>query len=672
MACRDTCESPPTPQQSNTLLRKAVVAGLLGGILLLLGLFNGLPVLTSETGRIVWGGVGLLTLIVMIYAGGHFYLGAWRAFRAHAATMDTLIAVGTGAAWLFSMSVVMWPDHIPTLAQHAYFQASAVIIALVNLGAALEVRARGKTAQAIKRLIDLQPKMARVIRDQTEIEIPIEAVIIGNQLRVRPGERIAVDGHVLEGESHIDESMLTGEPMPVHKKVGDLVSAGTLNKTGSFIFKATRIGQETALANIVRLVKQAQNTKPAIARLADVVSAYFVPAVMIIAVLVALLWFNFGPRPALAYMLVCAMTVLIIACPCALGLASPISVIVGIGKAAEQGILIRHGHALQVLNQLTTVVLDKTGTVTQGQPTVVAQYTVAHQDDKTLLQWAASVEKGSEHPLAVAISQAASDQNVTPLPCSAFEAIAGMGVRARVGTQQVLLGNDKLMQQHQIDLTPVHRQAVAWATEGKTPVYIALDQKIAGLLAIADPIKIDSKEAIAAMQQRGLNVLMLTGDNHATASVVAKQAGITRFLSDVLPQDKSKAIAKLQEKGEVVAMVGDGINDAPALTQADVGFAIGTGTDVAIESANVTLMQGSLYSVVDTLQISKATLRNIKQNLWGAFFYNGLGIPIAGGILFPWWHLLLNPMVAGAAMALSSFTVVSNANRLRWFKVKRK
>ncbi len=666
----NTNEENQELQHYRRLLLKTFVAGILGIPLFLFGLANSLPNLSTTTGQIAWIFIGLATLAVMFYSGGHFYRGAWRSFWAHTATMDTLIGLGTGAAWLFSMIVVLFPNSVPSLAQHAYFEASAIIIALVNLGAALEMRARGKTSEAIKRLIGLQPKTARIIRDEKELDIPIEQVAVEDVIRVRPGEKIPIDGLITEGHSAVDESMLTGEPLPVEKNVGDEVVGGTLNKTGSFIFKATRIGKDTALAQIVSLVKQAQNSKPPIARLADLISAFFVPSVLIIAVIAALVWFDLGPDPKIAYMLVSAMTVLIIACPCALGLASPISVMVGVGKAAESGILIRNGDALQESGNLTTVVLDKTGTITEGQPSVTALHPVNGWDETTLLQWAASIEKGSEHPLAAAIVKAAADKNLSLLSHETFEAVAGHGIRAQLSGKSMLFGNRKLMEDNDIDLLQLPKIADQLASKGQTPMYLATDGQIAGIVSVADPIKTDSQAAISSMQQLGLKVVMITGDNQLTAQAIAKQAGIDHFFAEVLPQDKSEKIAELQRNGEVVGMVGDGINDAPALAKANVGFAIGTGTDVAIESADITLMRGSLQGVVDAIAISKATLNNIKQNLFGAFIYNGLGIPVAAGILYPFIGLLLNPMIAGAAMAMSSLTVVSNANRLRWLRVK--
>jgi len=650
------------------LLRKAMVAGAVGAPLFLFGMLGWLPELATTAGQWFWLLVGLATLFVLYYSGRHFFTGAWNSFCAHNANMDTLIALGTGSAWLYSMLVAIFPGMVPSLAQHAYFEAAVIIIALINLGSALEMRARGKTSEAIQRLIGLQPKTARVVRDGEEIDIPIEEVTLGELLRVRPGEKLPVDGVIIEGHSNLDESMLTGEPMPIEKSQGDEVVGGTMNKSGTFLFRATHIGKDTALARIIEMVRQAQNSKPAIGRLADKIASLFVPTVLIIAVITFLLWFNFGPEPRLGYMLVATMTVLIIACPCALGLATPISVMVSVGKAAEYGILIRNGEALQVSGKLTAVVLDKTGTVTEGIPAVTAVITSDNWSENQLLQLAASIEVGSEHPLAEAVVASARERELKLSDTKGFQAIAGHGIQAQVGNNTVFFGNRKLMDDNQIELGEFIQEAATLATAAQTPIYLAVDGKAAGIIAISDPIKKDSHQAIDRLHAIGLKVVMLTGDNKVTAQAVAKVVGIDEVIAEVLPENKANEVARLQQQGEVVGMVGDGINDAPALARADVGFAIGTGTDVAIESADVTLMRGSLHGVADAIAISSATVRNIKQNLFGAFIYNSLGIPIAAGILFPFIGLLLNPMIAGAAMALSSFTVVSNANRLRWFR----
>ncbi|MBI3772078.1 MAG: copper-translocating P-type ATPase [Gammaproteobacteria bacterium] len=648
------------------LLKQSVAAAVIGVPLFLMDTLGVMPHVMDH--QAFWASVSLVTLWVLYYSGARFFRGAWKAFKAHNANMDTLIALGTGSAWVYSTLIVINPDWVPEQAQHVYFEAAAIIIALINLGSALEMRARGKTSEAIKRLIGLQPKTARVLRDGRELDIPIEEIGLDETLRVRPGEKIAVDGVIIDGHSNVDESMLTGEPIPIEKHVGDHVVGGTLNKSGSFLFRATHIGSDTALARIIELVRQAQNSKPSIGRLADRISAIFVPTVLIIAILTFLAWYNFGPEPKVAYVLVATMTVLIIACPCALGLATPISIMVGVGKAAEFGILIRNGEALQRAGQLTTIVLDKTGTVTQGRPAVTALIPLAHSNETELLQYAASLELGSEHPLAEAIVEAARERNLTLHNAGQFAAIAGHGVAGRVQERNVLLGNRKLMLDRKIDISVLSNDMERLAAQAQTPMFVAVDGRAIGIISVADPIKPDSKAAIARLHAIGIKVVMLTGDNRATAQAVAAAVGIDTVIAEVLPQDKTNHIAALQQQGEIVGMVGDGINDAPALARADVGLAIGTGTDVAIESADVTLMRGSLHGVADAIAISRATMRNIKQNLFGAFIYNSLGIPVAAGVLYPIFGLLLNPMIAGAAMAMSSVTVVSNANRLRWYR----
>lgn len=652
------------------LLRDMTIALSVGVPLMLYGLFVGEMTVTSTAEQMAWLLVGLLTLAVMIFSGRHFYVGAWQSFKNHAANMDTLIALGTGTAWLYSMVVVLAPHLLPVMARHIYFEATAMIIGLINLGLALELKARSRTSEAIKRLIGLQPKTARIIRDGEEIDIAIEQVVLNDLVRVRPGEKVPVDGEVTEGHTAIDESMLTGEPIPVEKTAGAEVVAGTINKTGSIVFKATRVGKNTALAQIINMVKRAQNSKPPIGRLADVISAYFVPIIMIIAIVSALAWLNFGPEPALAYAVVSATTVLIIACPCALGLATPMSVMVGVGKAAEAGVLIRNGEALQTSSKITAMILDKTGTITLGAPKVTDIITAEGFEEQRVLQLAGSLESGSEHPLAMAVVESARERGLQLLQVSQFNAIAGHGVEARVDSARLLFGNEKLMKKQGIDLGDFVNQAQQLAAEAKTPMYFAVDEKLAAIIAVADPVKDDSIAAIKRLQDSGIRVVMLTGDNHATAKAVAAKVGIKEFFAEVLPEDKSKKVQELQMQGEVVGMTGDGINDAPALAIAHVGFAIGTGTDVAIESADITLMRGSLHGLADAIAVSKATLRNIKQNLFGAFIYNTAGVPFAAGVLYPFFGLLLSPVVAGAAMAFSSLTVVTNANRLRLFKAQ--
>ena len=621
----------------------------------------------------IWLAIGLLTLAVLATAGRHFFVGAWKAFRNHNANMDTLIALGTGAAWLYSMAVVLIPAALPEAARHVYFEASAMIIGLINLGQALEVRARGKTSEAVKRLLDLGAKTARVVRDgpnheKREQDIPVEQVQTDDILRVRPGEKIAVDGIVEEGESRLDESMLTGEPMPVSKTIGDTVSAGTLNEGGTLLYRATAVGKDTALSRIVALVKKAQGSKPPIGRLADDVSAVFVPTIMLIAVVAAMAWFNLGPEPRITHMLISATTVLIIACPCALGLATPMSVMVGVGKAAEHGILIREGDALQTSSKLDTIVLDKTGTITEGKPALTDILCAEGQQEDHLLQLAASLESGSEHPLARAILEAAQQRDISPDRADNFQALNGKGVSATLNGKSYRLGNRRWLESEGIT---ANLDSSSLTERGATPLFLAEGNTLLGILGVADRIKEDSRDAIARLKDQGLTVVMITGDIQASADAIAKQVGVDQVMAEVLPEDKAKKVKALQDKGRIVAMVGDGINDAPALAQADVGFAIGTGTDVAIESAAITLMGGSLHGVADAMAISSATVRNIKQNLFGAFIYNSLGVPVAAGVLYPLTGSLLSPVIAGAAMSLSSVTVVSNANRLRLFKPQR-
>ncbi|WP_165721382.1 MULTISPECIES: heavy metal translocating P-type ATPase [unclassified Pseudoalteromonas] len=649
------------------LMRNMILALGVGAPLMIYGLIFDMSV-TTDTQRMAWFLVGIVTLVVMAISGKQFYNGAWQAFKNHAANMDTLIALGTGTAWLYSMFVVIAPNLLPEVARHVYFEASSMIIGLISLGLAFEVKARGRTSQAIKRLIGLQPKTARVIRDGQEQDIDISDVVKNDEVRVRPGEKIPVDGDVIEGSSTVDESMLTGEPMAVSKKTGDKVVAGSINKSGTLLFKATHIGSETTLANIINMVKRAQNSKPSIGRLADVISGIFVPTVMIIAVLAGLAWLNFGPEPSIAYAVVAITTVLIIACPCALGLATPMSVMVGIGKAAESGILIRNGESLQTTSKITTMILDKTGTITQGTPQVTDVVTFNNSDENTVMQRVASLESSSEHPLAEAITAHAKKQGLALSKVADFNAITGKGVTGSVDGQTLLFGNKALMDKYDVAVDDATEQAQTLASDAKTPMYFASNNKLQAIIAVADPIKEDSVEAIKRLQDKGIHLVMLTGDNKATAQAVAKQVGIDDFIAEVMPDDKVNEVTKRQANGEIVGMTGDGINDAPALAQADVGFAIGTGTDVAIESADITLMRGSLHGLADAIAVSSATILNIKQNLFGAFIYNVAGIPIAAGVLYPFFGILLNPVVAGAAMALSSLTVVSNANRLRFFK----
>ena len=647
------------------LIKMAISLGLGLGLMIWGMGFGSMTVTNANQG--VWLGLGALTLMVMAATGGHFYSGAWKAFRHHNANMDTLIALGTGTAWLYSIVVASVPEALPEMARHVYFEASAMIIGLINLGQALELRAKGKTSEAVRRLLDLRAKTARVLRNNQEQDIPVEQVRPGDRIRVRPGEKLPVDGVILEGATRIDESMLTGEPMPVSKGEGDDISAGTLNTHGGFVYEATRVGSDTALAQIIRLVKKAQGSKPAIGRLADRISSVFVPSVMLIAVISALAWYNVGPEPAVVHMMVAATTVLIIACPCALGLATPMSVMVGVGKAAEYGALIRQGDALQSAGKLNLVILDKTGTITEGRPAVTRIHAV-DGDESHLLSLAAGLEQHSEHPLADAVVSRARDQGIPFASVTDFQALNGKGVIGRLENHTLRLGNRRWLENEGLELPSLDEAAQAITEEAGTPLFLALDSKVLGVIGVADAIKADSRAAITRLKEAGIKVMMVTGDLDATAKAIAAEAGIDQYQAEVLPENKAEIVSAMRGKGYTVAMVGDGINDAPALAAADVGFAIGTGTDVAIESAGITLMRGSLHGVPDAIEISRATVKNIHQNLFGAFIYNSLGIPIAAGLLYPVWGILMSPILAGAAMSLSSVTVVSNANRLRLFR----
>ena len=621
-------------------------------------------------GRLYWLVIGLLTLVVLAGPGRHFFVNAWKNFRHHQANMDTLIAMGTGTAWVYSMAVVAFAPWLPAVAHGIYFEASAMIVGLVLLGNALELRARGRTSEALKRLLDLQSRTARVIRDGEEKELPIDEVREGDHIRVRPGERLPVDGVMTSGASHIDESMLTGEPLPVAKREGDEVSAGTVNGKGGLVYRATRVGTDTRLGQITEQVAMAQSSRPPIGELADKVSSVFVPTVMIIAVITALIWFNVGAEPRMIHMLVTATTVLIIACPCALGLATPISTMIGVGKAAEHGVLVRSGEALQTASRLTTLVVDKTGTLTEGKPRVTEAH-LLEGDDAELLGLVAALERSSEHPLAAALVAHAEQTRADPVEVRDFESITGGGVKAQtLSGEALLLGNARLLEEAGIDLSSGRDLAARLEKKARTVVYLALGGRLVALFGISDPLRADTIAAIKRLQSDGLKVVMLTGDNIHTAQAIAAEVGINDFRAGLLPEDKHAEIERLQRAGEIVGMVGDGINDAPALARANVGFAIGQGTDVAIESAGITLMRSSLHGIADAIEISRKTLRNIKQNLVGAFGYNTLCIPIAAGALYPFTGMLLSPMIAGVAMSLSSITVVSNANRLRLLKTR--
>jgi len=613
----------------------------------------------------LWLILFVLTTPVLIYAGKQFYVGAWKALKHRTTDMNTLIAIGTSAAFLYSLVATFFSNVLPENMRHVYYDTTAVIITLILFGRLLEAKAKGKTSEAIKKLMGLQPKTARVVREEIEIDIPIDQVQVGDLVIVRPGERIPVDGQVMSGNSVIDESMLTGESVPIQKVVGDEVFGATMNKTGSFQFRATKVGKATALAQIIKLVQDAQGTKAPIQRMADFVASIFVPVVIVMAVVSFLVWLVFGPQPSLIFALITFVTVLIIACPCALGLATPTSIMVGTGKGAENGILIKSAEALETAHKIDTIILDKTGTITLGKPTVTDIIPLNGFDKDDILSMAASVEQSSEHPLADAIVNSARGKKLKILKTENFNALPGNGVEAWVNGTSIFLGSVKLMQNRGIDARILEHHTIRLSNEGKTPVIVAFDNKAAGLIAVADPIKKDSKTAIQQLQGMGLEIVMISGDNRRTAEAIARKINITHVLAEVMPQNKADQIKKLQQQGKVVAMVGDGINDAPALAQADVGIAMGTGTDIAMEAGDITLIKGSLASVVTAIQLSKATMRNIKQNLFGSFIYNTLGIPIAAGVLYPFLGILLNPIFAAAAMAASSVTVVSNALRLR-------
>ena len=605
---------------------------------------------------------------VMVYTGWPIHRTGWLTLLHRTADMNTLITIGTMAAFSYSLVVTIAPGLLPEELREVYYEAVGVILTLILLGRLLEAIAKGGTSEAIRKLIGLQAKTARVVRDGQELDVPIEQVLIDDIVIVRPGEKVPVDGEIVEGRSTLDESMVTGESIPVTKSVGETVIGATINQTGAFRFRATKVGKDTMLAQIIKLVEQAQASKAPIQRLADLVASYFVPAVVFIAIATFVVWFNFGPDPAFIFALVSAVSVLIIACPCALGLATPLSIMVSTGKGAENGILIRSAEALETAHKLKTLILDKTGTITRGKPTLTDVAPVDGQDETELLRLVASAERVSEHPLAQAIVDGAVERGLRLVDARDFQSVTGKGIEAGVDGHALLVGNQRLLADAGIDTAELETLADALATQGKTPMFAAIDGAAAGIFAVADTVKEGSIAAIAQLRRLGLEVVMITGDNRRTAEAIARQVGISRVLAEVLPEDKAREVRRLQNEGKLVAMVGDGINDAPALAQADVGIAIGTGTDVAIESSDVTLISGGLDGVVTAVTLSRSTMRNIYQNLVFAFGYNLTGIPIAVGVLYPFFGILLSPMIAAAAMALSSISVVLNANRLRTYK----
>jgi Cu+-exporting ATPase len=608
---------------------------------------------------------------VMVWVGWPIHRTGWLALAHRAADMNSLITLGTLAAFGYSLVATVAPSVLPIDARDVYFEAVGVIITLIMLGRLLEARAKAGTGEAIRRLVGLQPRIAHVVHDGLEVDVPIEDVKLGDVIGVRPGEKIPVDGEVLDGRSSVDESMVTGEPMPVTKAAGDPVIGATINQTGAFRFRATKIGADTVLSQIIRLVQQAQGSKAPIQRLADSVSRVFVPVVVFMAIATFVVWFDIGPEPALTRGLIAAVAVLIIACPCALGLATPLSIMVATGKGAERGVLIRSAEALETAHRLDTIVLDKTGTLTRGKPELTDVLPAGGFDPDELLALVAAAERSSEHPLGQAIVLGATSQGVPFLEADSFDSSTGKGVIATVAGRAVLAGNRRLLADHGIDPTPLEPMLDQLAGEGKTPMLVAVDGALAGVVAVADTLKPESATAVAALQAAGIDVVMMTGDNRRTAEAIAHSVGIHTVLADVLPGDKSAEIARLQAAGRKVGMVGDGINDAPALAQADVGIAIGTGTDVAIEAADVTLMSGGLDGVATAIALSRATMRNIRQNLVFAFGYNAAGIPLAAGTLYPFTGWLLSPIIAAVAMAASSLSVVGNASRLRRFHAPR-
>ena len=648
------------------------------------GLALTLPVVAIATGEMLTPGLVawlgptaiawtqlVLSAPVVLWGGWPFFVRGWQSIVTRSLNMFTLIALGTAAAFGFSVFAVLFPEALPHGIRHGgalpvYFEAAAVIVTLVLLGQVLELRARSATSGAIRALLGLAPKTARRLRpDGGEEDIPLAHVHLGDRLRVRPGERVPVDGVVLEGRSAVDESMITGEPIPVEKTPGSRVTGGTVNGTGGFVMRAERIGADTLLAQIVRMVAEAQRSRAPIQRLADVVSAWFVPAVVLVAVLTSLVWGLYGPEPRLVYALVNAVAVLIIACPCALGLATPMSIMVGTGRGAQEGVLIKNAEALETMEKVDTIVVDKTGTLTEGKPRLVTVAAEAGFREDEVLALAAGLEQGSEHPLAAAVLAGAGERGVTPARVESFQSVTGQGVTGMAGGRRVALGNPRLLAAQGADAAGLAPRAEALRSEGQTVVYLALDGTPAGLLGVADPIKGSTPEAIRLLHAEGLRVVMLTGDSRTTAQAVARTLGLDDVIAEVQPADKAAVVERLQAEGRVVAMAGDGINDAPALAQARVGIAMGTGTDVAMESAGVTLVKGDLRGIVKARRLSRGTMRNIRENLLWAFVYNALGVPIAAGVLYPVLGLLLSPMIASAAMSMSSVSVIANALRLR-------
>lgn len=614
---------------------------------------------------------------VVLWGGWPFFTRGWSSIIHRNLNMFTLISIGVGAAYLYSMIAAFWPSIFPPSFQDknneipVYFEAASVITVLVLLGQVLELRARDRTSHAIRELLNLAPKTARLIlEDKSEKDIPLEEVKKGDALRVRPGEKVPTDGVVLEGNSSIDESMITGEPFPVTKHSGDKVTGATLNGSGSFIMRAERVGSETLLSRIIHMVGEAQRSRAPIQKLADLVSSYFVPVVVVIATLTFIIWGLVGPAPALAHALINAVAVLIIACPCALGLATPMSIMVGVGQGARAGILIKNAEALEMMSKVNTVVVDKTGTLTEGKPKLTTILSLGEKSEDELLQLAASLEIASEHPLGIPIVSRAKEKNLSLLPIEDFKSVTGKGITGKMTGKTIAIGNQKLLSDLKIDLGAALEKVDSLRQQGQTVLYLGMDEKLAGILAVSDVIKASTKEAIEMLHKEGIRLVMLTGDNKTTAKAVGKTLGIDEIEAEILPEDKNRIIKRLQTEGRIVAMAGDGINDAPALAQANVGIAMGTGTDIAIESAGITLVKGDLRGIARARKLSHATMRNIKQNLWFAFIYNTLGVPIAAGVLYPVFGLLLSPIIASAAMTLSSVSVIMNSLRLNRQKLQ--
>ncbi|WP_070968711.1 heavy metal translocating P-type ATPase [Vibrio sonorensis] len=649
-------------------LKNATLGMSVGAPLMLWGMLGGSMMIQTQGDQIGWGLIGIVCLQLLATAGRSFFVNAFKSITYKRATMDTLVALGTGAAWFYSMLIVMFPDWFPAQARHVYFEASAMIIGLISLGHYIEAKAKAKTTRSLQALLSLQPKEATVIEGGKDKVVAIDTIAIGNHIRIKPGDKVPVDGKVRSGESYVDESMLTGEPIPVSKSIGDSLSAGTINQDGALIIEAVGVGNHTMLARIITMVRKAQSSKPQIAKLADQISAVFVPIVVVIAIISAIVWYLYGPDPKASYMLVVTTTVLIIACPCALGLATPLSVTVGIGKAAEKGILIRDAEVLQSASKIDTVVFDKTGTLTQGKPEVqlVVSADITQGD---LVRFAASAEQHSEHPLAKAVLRYAKEQKTPLVDSQDFINRRGKGISAVVENKQIEVVSLANVIERNISLKELETEIEESIDNAWTPVCVLIEGGLAGFIAISDPVRPDAKQTIKHLQHMGMTTIMLTGDNQKVASAIAANLGIDQVISEVLPDQKASHIDALKSSGKIVAMVGDGVNDAPALATANIGIAMGSGSDVAIESAQVTLLNSSPILIANVIELSKATVKNMKQNLFGAFIYNSLGIPIAAGVLYPLFGFLLSPVVAGAAMALSSITVVSNANRLRLAKI---